>query len=95
MALFDLSQYLDPNTAEPNSRDGHVAHGLQDLELEHQRESKATEITTWRSETYGKEEEIEPIANVSTKFTSNETGEMRIRTIASSASVPGRRTGVA
>ena len=33
VALSDHSQHLDTNTTDQNSRDGHVVHVIQDLEL--------------------------------------------------------------
>lgn len=68
VALFDSSQYHGPNPTGQNSRDGHVAHTTQDLELECQCELRASEITR-RSETYRKEEEIDPVAKVSVECT--------------------------
>jgi hypothetical protein len=64
VALFASGQCLAIHTTNRSSRDGHVAHVGQDLELECLCELQAIEAICDRK-TYGKEEEIEPAADVS------------------------------
>jgi hypothetical protein len=94
VALFTLGQHLGINSTNQNSRDGREAHEVQNLELKRLCELQAIETATDRK-TYGKEEEIEPVAEVSAWCSHSETKGTNLLTTASSASAPGRRTAEA
>ena len=82
------------NSINQSSRDGREAHEVQNLELKWLCELQTIEAAT-DQKTYGKEEEIEPIAEVSAWCPHSETKGTSLLTTESSASVPGRRTAEA